>query len=85
MRISDAIARLGADAKSAGIAVGVAGGLCLMLALGVNGRGAVSNLVSNLVSEPALAFDGTAAPSTAALTTSDGLRAAAIRTARPRL
>jgi hypothetical protein len=66
---------LGADTKSAGFAVGVAGGLCLALALGMSGRGSVSNLVSNLVSEPALAFDGTASPSTAALTTSDGLRA----------
>jgi TPR repeat protein len=74
MRISDAIARLSAGTKSAGIAVGVAGGLCLALALGMSGRGAVSNLVSSFVSEPALAFDGTASPSTAALTANDGLR-----------
>jgi len=58
---------LRADTKSAGLAVGLAGGLCLALALGLNVRG--------LVSEPALAFDGTASPSTAALTPNDGLRA----------
>jgi uncharacterized protein len=71
MRISDAIARLKTDRRSAGLA---AGGLCLALAFGLNGIGAVSDLVTNLLGEPALAFDGTAAPSTAALTTSDGLR-----------
>jgi uncharacterized protein len=74
MRISDAIARFSANTKSASVAVGLAGGLCLVLALALNGRGEISNLVSNLVSEPALAFDGTASPSTAALTTNDGLR-----------
>jgi hypothetical protein len=71
MRISDAIARLKTDRRSAGLAVG---GLCLVLAFGMNGLSAVSNLVTNLVSEPALAFDGTASPSTAVLTTNDGLR-----------
>jgi len=71
MRISDAIARLKTDRRAAGLAVG---GLCFALAFGMNGLDAVNNLVTNLVSEPALAFDGTASPSTAALTTSDGLR-----------
>jgi uncharacterized protein len=63
MRISSAIARF---AKS-GVAIGLAGGFCAVLALVVDhGRG--------LVTEPAFAFDGTTSPSTAALTTSDGLR-----------
>ena len=66
MRISSAIARF---AKN-GMVVGVAGGLCAVLALGTNhGRG--------LVAEPAYAFDGTTSPSTAALTPSDGLRSTA--------
>jgi uncharacterized protein len=66
MRISSAIARF---AKN-GMVVGLAGGLCAVLALGTNhGRG--------LVAEPAYAFDGTTSPSTAALTPSDGLRSTA--------
>jgi TPR repeat protein len=64
MRISNAIARF---AKN-GVAVGLAGGFCAVLALGSDhGRG--------LVTQPAFAFDGTTSPSTAALTPSDGLRA----------
>jgi uncharacterized protein len=71
MRISSTIARLATDSRSAGLAVGLAGGLCLAFVLGLDAHG----LVSNLVSAPALAFDGTASPSTAALTPSEGLRA----------
>jgi exopolysaccharide production negative regulator len=67
MRISSTIARLALDGRSAGLAVGLAGGLCLALVLWLNGR--------VLMSEPALAFDGTASPSTAALTPSEALRA----------
>jgi TPR repeat protein len=51
-----------------GIAFGLVGSLCAVLVLGID-RG--------LVSEPALAFDGTTSPNTAVLTPSDGLRAAA--------
>jgi uncharacterized protein len=69
MRISSTIARLTAESRTAGLAVGSVGGLCLVLMLGLNGRG--------LVSAPALAFDGTASPSTAALSPNDGLRASA--------
>ncbi len=73
MRIFSTIARLASDSRSAGLAAGVAVGLSLALVLGLGGRG----VVGHLVSEPALAFDGTASPSTAALTPSDGLRASA--------
>ena len=69
MRISSTIARFAIDSRRAGLAVSLAGGLCVALVLGFNGRG--------LVSAPALAFDGTASPSTAALSPNDGLRASA--------
>src|SRR5579864_9355205 len=69
MRISSTIARFAIDGRRAGLAVGLAGGLCVALVLGFNGPG--------LVSAPALAFDGTASPSTAALSPNDGLRASA--------
>jgi uncharacterized protein len=68
MRISSAIARFANSGIKQGLAVGLAGGFCAVLALGSDhGRG--------LVTEPAFAFDGTTSPSTAALTPSDGLRA----------
>src|SRR5277367_208868 len=67
MRISSAIARCAQSGRSAGVAVGLAGGLCVALVLGLNGRG--------VVSMPAFAFDGSTSPSTAALTPSESLRA----------
>jgi uncharacterized protein len=67
MRISSAIARCAQNGRSAGLAVGLAGGLCIALVLGLNGRG--------VVSMPAFAFDGSTSPSTAALTPGESLRA----------
>ncbi|MGA9009152.1 MAG: hypothetical protein WB495_20275, partial [Xanthobacteraceae bacterium] len=69
MRISSAIARCAQSGRSAGLAVGLAGGLCVALVLGLNGRG--------VVSMPAFAFDGSTSPSTAALTPGESLRASA--------
>jgi hypothetical protein len=73
MRISSTIARGARYGIEYGIehgiknavAFGLAGGLCAVLALGID-RG--------LVSEPALAFDGTTSPNTAVLAPNDGLR-----------
>jgi TPR repeat protein len=62
MPISNQIARI----ASCGMAAGLIGGLCLVLASG-----------SSLSPEPAFAFDGTTSPSTAALSPTDGLRAGA--------
>src|ERR1700729_685621 len=67
MRISSAIARCAQNGRSAGLAIGLAGGLCIALVLGLNGRG--------VVSMPAFAFDGSTSPSTAALTPGESLRA----------
>jgi TPR repeat protein len=67
MRISSTIARCAQNGRSAGLAVGLAGGLCIALVLGLNGRG--------VVSMPAFAFDGSTSPSTAALTPGESLRA----------
>jgi TPR repeat protein len=66
MRTSDGIARV----ASGWMAAGLLGGLCIALNFGPQyGRG--------LAVEPALAFDGTTSPSTAALSPSDGLRGGA--------
>jgi hypothetical protein len=64
MRISDRAIRLAAT--------GVALGLCI--ATGFGGQGRLAGV--GLVTEPALAFDGTTTSNTASLTPSDGLRAA---------
>jgi len=65
MRISSGVLRV----ATCGALVVLAGGLCIGLGFGPqHGRG--------LVVAPAFAFDGTTSPSTAALSPSDGLRAA---------
>jgi TPR repeat protein len=69
LRISGRISRLAAGT----VAAGLAGGLCLALGLGP------STVGLSIVAEPALAFDGTTSPSTAALSPSDGLRAGSSR------
>ena len=66
MPISSKTARI----AGRGTALGLMGGLCLVLGL-------ILGLRSNLAPEPAFAFDGTTSPSTAALSPSDGLRAGA--------
>jgi hypothetical protein len=63
MRISSTATRI----ATCGMAVGLFGGLCLVLGPGRGG----------LTAEPAFAFDGTTSPSTAALSPSDGLRGGA--------
>jgi uncharacterized protein len=70
MRISSGIARI----ATAGLAFGLAGGLCMTLGSGLQHGRALSPVLGV---EPALAFDGTTSPNTAALSPSDGLRAGA--------
>ncbi len=65
MRISSGIKRI----ATGGMVASLAGGLCLVLGLSGHGRG--------LALEPALAFDGTTSPATAALSPTDGLRGGA--------
>jgi exopolysaccharide production negative regulator len=69
MRICSRVARI----ATGGMLVTLAGGLCIGLGLGF-GSGAGGSPGHGLVVTPALAFDGTATPSTASLTPGDGLR-----------
>jgi uncharacterized protein len=68
MRMSSAAARI----ATSGVLVALAGGLCIGLGLGLGPRVGVG-AAHVLQLQPALAFDGTATPSTASLTPSDGL------------
>lgn len=71
MRTFSARARIAAG----GMLAVLAGGLCIGLGLGF-GPGANDGAKGGLALEPALAFDGTPTPATAALTPGDGLRGA---------